>query len=301
MDDDLEPISAEPVEMRLTLPRGNRQMRLSALAYRWLREAKGLAPDEPLKIIAAQVKGAQRLAIVVSDDGLVVDPGNYYCSGVGLRRLLGNPRERVDIALEPNAEKGRLEGVLPDPNTVTIPNQAGGAPADAKPSKPIAGSEPRKGADDQVAPRPTSEPKKNKAAELRAETEKAAERVATLARCPQCGTEAPQQGTLYNYNTQPPTVTALVFSCPNGHRFETRQPGANVVVDEDDSDQAVTLGPASEPPKRLIDEPDSDHPGLPAEDVNAIDVILAEDDADTDEVNPEWLAALHGETHDDAG
>lgn len=40
-----------------------------------------------------------------------------------------------------------------------------------------------------------------------------------------------------------------------------RLTGVRTVIDEDDSDQAVTHGPVPEPPKRLIDEPDDDYPG----------------------------------------
>lgn len=319
MDDDLEPIDAAPVEMTLTLPKGNRQMRLSALAYRWLREAHGLDAEAKLSITLAAIKGREgRYAIVYDADGLVVDPSNYYASGVALRRLLDHPKEMVRIPVTGNAERGRLEFDLA---SATIPAQAGGVPADPKPSQSRAGSEPRQGAVDQVALRPSiplasgvkaerealshrpSPPlkKESRAALLRAETEKAAERRATLAPCPQCGAEAPQQGTLYDYNVQPPQPTALVFSCPSGHRFErpasppvlTDGPSGDGMASPDTSAAEVPGaqggGPAGPPPHA------SD---LSDEDVNAIDAILAEDAVDDaeNEVNPEWLAALHGET-----
>lgn len=302
MDDDLEPIDAAPVEMTLTLPKGNRQMRLSALAYRWLREAHGLDAEAKLSITLAAIKGREgRYAIVYDADGLVVDPSNYYASGVALRRLLDHPKEMVRIPVTGNAERGRLEFDLA---SATIPAQAGGAPAAARPTR--SGSEPRQGAVDQVAPRPSPPAKKeSKAASLRAETEKAAERRATVSHCPQCGDEAPQQGTLYDYNVQPPQPTALVFSCPNGHRFErpasppvlTDGPSGDGMVPADGETAAAGAevsgaqggGPAGPPPHASE---------LSDEDVNAIDAILAEDAVDDaeNEVNPEWLAALHGET-----
>lgn len=335
MDDDLVPITAEPADMTLTLPKGNRQMRLSALAFRWLREARGLSAEDRLSITLAGIKGTRsRYAVVYDPDGLVVDPGNYYCSGVALRRLLDHPKEMVRIPLVGNAEKMRLEFDL---KAATIQPQAGGAPAaERKPS----GSEPRKGADDQVAPRP------NKAAALREETAKAAERQATTATCPRCQAEAAQQGTLTDYTVKPPRVSALVFSCPNGHRFETTPDGQKPIsvgavaspIDPTGDGMAVSAAserigvapegvalaevssaqgggvatppPHADPPVEYVDRPDpgaeasADYPasaeasGLPPEDTNVIDTILDADAADDaeNEVDPEWLAALHGET-----
>lgn len=321
MDDDLEPIAAAPVEMTLTLPKGNRQMRLSALAYRWLREAHGLDAEAKLSITLAAIKGREgHYAIVYDADGLVVDPSNYYASGVALRRLLDHPKEMVRIPVTGNAERGRLEFDLA---SASLPSQAGGAPAAARPTR--SGSEPRQGAADQVAPRPSppaaqegagsegpapsAAKKESKTASLRAETEKAAERRATVAPCPQCGAEAPQQGTLYDYNVQPPQPTALVFSCPNGHRFE-RPASPPVLTDDPSGDgmadrNATSSGPGPEGVAEVSGAQGGGPAGPPPhasdlsdEDVNAIDAILAEDAADDaeNEVNPEWLAALHGET-----
>lgn len=258
MDDDLEPITAESVEMRLTLPKGNRQMRLSALAYRWLREAKGLASDDPLKVIVAQVKNSDRLAIVVSDDGLVVDPGNYYCSGVGLRKLLGHPKERVDIALEPNNEKGRLEGILP----ASIPSQAGGAPAAAALASKAARSEPRKGADESGPPAHHDvSPAVRTAAETPARVGADIGNGPGSAGVPGSGTSVPGQAGA----SREREASADAGHTPPAGRGGTDDASAPVSHD------------------------------LDPEDVNAIDAILAEDDAENDEVNPEWLAALHGE------
>lgn len=307
MDDDLEPITAIPAltrgAMTLSLPAGSRQMRLTVAAYRWLREAHGLADDVPLKVNVGVNKATKFLAVVYDPkDGLVVDAGNYYASGALVRGYFGNPKERTDIPLTPNVEKKRLDGGEP----VTLPSQAEGVPARRSARASHAGAEqlpsserpnadasgpsalPASPTDTGGADASPAPPTFSKAAAMRAEVAAAAQRRQTLAPCPHagCGAEGVQQGTLTDYTKKPPQPTAMIFACPNGHRFEIPVGGSpgDGVMRPGDSNVSINEGSLA-----------AGGPLTPEEAADA-DAVVAEMLAETEndeEVNPEWLAALN--------